>query len=45
MAVTAGREPLAYEHQPLRLLIPGAESHLWIFAVDYIEFLREAPQR
>ena len=45
MAVSAGREPLADEYQPLRLLIPGAESYMWIFAIDRIEFLREAPVR
>jgi len=38
MAVTSGKEPLPEAYRPLRLLIPEAESGMWIYAVIRIEF-------
>ena len=40
MAVSSGSEPLAEGHRPMRLLIPEAESAMWIYAVIRIEFVR-----
>ena len=42
MAVSSGDKPLAEVNRPLRLLIPGAESHMWIYGVVRIEFERAA---
>lgn len=42
LAVSAGSEPLPQAQQPLRLLIPEAESSKWIYAIQRIEFEREA---
>jgi len=38
LVVSSGEEPLAESLRPLRLLIPGAESNMWIYAVVRIEF-------
>ena len=38
MAVSSGSDPLPEESQPLRLLIPEAESNMWIYGVVRIEF-------
>ena len=40
MAVSSGTEPLAEGQRPMRLLIPEAESAMWIYAVVRIEFVR-----
>lgn len=41
MAVSGGSEPLAEAQQPLRILIPDAESSMWAYAVTQIEFVRD----
>ncbi|MDR3278177.1 MAG: hypothetical protein LBT12_05330, partial [Oscillospiraceae bacterium] len=33
-----GKKPLPQNERPLRLLIPGAESSQWIYAIERIEF-------
>ena len=38
MAVSSGKEPLAEDLRPMRLLIPEAESSMWIYGVIRIEF-------
>jgi hypothetical protein len=38
MAVSSGKEPLAEDQRPMRLLIPEAESNMWIYGVIRIEF-------
>lgn len=38
LAIAWENAPLAESEQPLRLLIPGAESGRWIYAVERIEF-------
>lgn len=38
MAVSSGSEPLAEDLRPLRLLVPEAESNMWIYGVVRIEF-------
>ena len=38
MAITNGSQPLSAGEQPLRLIIPEAESSQWIYAVVRIEF-------
>ena len=38
MAVSAGDKPLSNTERPLRLLIPEAESNMWIYSVVRIEF-------
>ena len=40
MAVSSGAEPLTEGQRPMRLLIPEAESSMWIYAVIRIEFVR-----
>ena len=40
LAASSGSEPLPEDSQPLRLLIPGAESNMWIYGVVRIEFER-----
>lgn len=45
LGVSAGSEPLIEMHQPLRLILPGSESHLWIHAVNRIEFVLEEQPR
>jgi len=42
MAVSSGTVPLAEGLRPLRLLIPGAESSMWIYSVSRIEFEHKA---
>lgn len=44
LAVSAGSEPLAEAWQPLRLLIPEAESGMWAYSIVRIEFEKEKPQ-
>lgn len=39
LAIADGNEPLSASCQPLRLLIPGAESGMWEYAVVHIEFV------
>ncbi len=41
LSVAAGSDPLPEEWQPLRLLIPEAESAKWAYGVTRIEFERE----
>lgn len=41
MAISYGGEPLPESCQPMRLLIPEAESNLWAYSVIRIEFERE----
>ena len=41
MAVSSGTEPLDEGLQPMRLLIPEAESNMWAYSVVRIEFERE----
>lgn len=41
MAVASGSEPLSSDEQPLRILIPEAESNMWVYSVIKIEFVRE----
>ena len=41
MAVSSGKEPLSEDLRPMRLLIPEAESSMWIYAVIRIEFVRK----
>ena len=38
MAVSSGSEPLGEGIQPLRLLIPEAESNMWAYSIVRIEF-------
>ena len=38
MALSSGEDPLAEDLRPMRLLIPGAESSMWIYGVVRIEF-------
>ena len=38
MAVSSGSEPLGEGLQPLRLLIPEAESNMWAYSIVRIEF-------
>ncbi|MDR1206563.1 MAG: molybdopterin-dependent oxidoreductase [Peptococcaceae bacterium] len=38
LSVASGDKPLPESERPLRLLIPGAESSQWIYAVERIEF-------
>ena len=45
MAVSSGRAPLDEDLRPMRLLIPGAESNMWIYAVIRIEFVLDEPER
>jgi hypothetical protein len=40
MAVSSGSKPLAEGFRPMRLLIPEAESNMWIYAVIRIEFVK-----
>jgi DMSO/TMAO reductase YedYZ molybdopterin-dependent catalytic subunit len=40
LAISNGSEPLSEECQPLRLLIPEAESSMWAYSVIRIEFER-----
>ena len=40
MAVSSGKEPLSEDLRPMRLLIPEAESSMWIYGVVRIEFER-----
>ena len=40
LAVSSGKEPLAEDLRPMRLLIPEAESSMWIYGVVRIEFER-----
>ena len=44
LAVSAGSEPLAEKQQPLRILIPKAESGKWAYGIIRIEFEREPAQ-
>ena len=41
MAISYGSEPLPESCQPMRLLIPEAESSMWAYSVVRIEFERE----
>ena len=38
MAITNGSQPLSASEEPMRLIIPDAESNQWIYAVVRIEF-------
>lgn len=38
LAISSGSEPLPESCQPMRLLIPEAESNLWAYSVIRIEF-------
>jgi hypothetical protein len=38
LSIASGKNPLPGSEQPLRLLIPGADSSQWIYAVVRIEF-------
>ena len=38
MSISGGSEPLAEDVQPMRLLIPEAESNMWAYSVIRIEF-------
>ena len=38
LAVSCGDEPLPEEQQPLRILIPEAESGMWAYSIVRIEF-------
>ncbi|MBR5228562.1 MAG: hypothetical protein IKV96_01855 [Firmicutes bacterium] len=40
MAVTGSKEPLGEQQQPMRLLIPEAESAMWGYNIIRIEFER-----
>ena len=40
LAVSSGNKPLSEATRPLRLVIPGAESGMWIYGVIRIEFER-----
>jgi len=42
LAVSCGDEPLPEEQQPLRILIPEAESGMWAYSIVRIEFERGA---
>lgn len=42
MSVSSGSQPLDENLQPMRLLIPEAESNMWAYSVIRIEFEREA---
>jgi hypothetical protein len=44
LAISSGSEPLPSEQQPLRILIPEAESSMWEYSVVRIEFVREGEQ-
>ena len=44
MAVSSGKEPLAEDLRPMRLLIPEAESSMWIYGVIRIEFVRKGSE-
>ena len=44
MSVSSGSEPLAEGLRPMRLLIPEAESGMWIYAVIRIEFVFPAQE-
>ena len=41
MAVSSGTQPLDEGLQPMRLLIPEAESNMWAYSVIRIEFEKE----
>lgn len=41
LAVSCGKTALPEGQQPLRVLIPGAESSMWAYAVTRIEFVRD----
>lgn len=41
MSVSAGTQPLEESLQPMRLLIPEAESSMWAYSVIRIEFERD----
>lgn len=41
LSISSGTEPLPEAQQPLRILIPEAESNLWEYSVVRIEFERE----
>ena len=45
LAVSSGTEPLAEGLRPLRLLIPEAESNMWIYMIEHIEFVLEDTPR
>jgi len=42
LAISCGKDPLPESQQPLRILIPEAESSMWEYAVTKIEFERAA---
>jgi hypothetical protein len=44
LSISAGSEPLSESCQPLRLLIPEAESSMWAYSVIRIEFEWEKPE-
>jgi len=41
MAISSGSRPLAEDLRPMRLLIPEAESSMWIYCVIRIEFVHK----
>ncbi len=38
LSISDGDEPLAEDHRPLQLAIPGAKAHSWVYQVKEIEF-------
>ncbi len=38
LCISDGNEPLAEDHRPLQLAIPGARAHSWIYQIKEIEF-------
>lgn len=38
LAITGGAGPLPRSERPMRLIIPGADSSAWVYAVERIEF-------
>lgn len=41
LSAAAGKEPLAEKEQPLRILVPEAESSKWAYGITEIEFERK----
>ena len=39
LSIASGREPLAEKEQPLRILVPEAESSKWAYGITEIEFV------
>lgn len=41
LSLSDGDKPLSDSEEPLRLIVPGAESSYWVYGVIQIEFIRE----